>query len=44
MGDGSERMSRIATVFENALKQAKLDEEIAVDAHVDHVPTSCWIK
>jgi hypothetical protein len=42
MGDGSERLSRIATVFENALKQArasevKLDEEIAVDAHVDHV-------
>ena len=40
-GDG-ERLSRIATIFGNAVKQArdfqelKIDEEMTVDAHVDH--------
>jgi hypothetical protein len=43
LSDDGERLSRIAAVFENAVKQArdfrafKIDEEITVDAHADHV-------
>jgi hypothetical protein len=42
LGDDSERLLRIATIFESAVKQArdselKIDEELTVDAHADHV-------
>jgi hypothetical protein len=43
LSDDGERLSRIATIFGNAVKQARdfrelnIDEEMTVDAHVDHV-------
>jgi hypothetical protein len=42
MDDNRERLSRIETVFGSAIKQTrdsgvKIDQELIVDAHVDHV-------